>query len=1016
MRWVLVSLLTAAPALLGALAPDQEISQYIHETWLDKHGLPVNTVLSIAQTPDGYLWLATEEGLVRFDGIRFTTYTEQNTPAIPSRHILRLFVDRRGRLWIGTYNGLSRWEAGRFSRPGGETLRKRSVFGFAEPTDGVVWVATAHGLFSFSDDTVTRYGTDDGFPDDDFRDLLSDRSGALSVISGRAHLCRFTPGTRPACSSYGEILRSLFIDSRGRLWIGTYTRMIRRSEDGHLEQEYLAAGSPLLADTIFEDRSGNLWFGSREYEMVKITSTGVRFQNDPATNRLGPVMAFFEDRERNLWVGTAGNGLHRFSDNKITLYTTRNGLDADIILPVTTGRGGDIFFATYQGTVGVVREDRLTILHHLRAATGRAMVLGILESHDGTLWIATQGQGLFRKEPGKTIQRGDLPIPADTVPVVYEDRSGALWIIVRGGGALRWKGGRFDHFTDEDGLPDNFLRLIRESADGDLWFASATGGISVYRNGRFIPGDQIFNQPLPTKAIQTIHIDSFGLVWISTNGNGLFIWDGEMLTPVRFHENALSSLVLSIVEDDTRNLWMGTNRGILRVERSETTLYLKGAVPSLAPLVLTTAHGLRSAECVGGTQQSAARGSDGKLYFATVGGLAVIDPKNLPANTVAPPVHIEEITVNGALVAPGETVSATGGIERLEIRYTALSFINPAYIIFKYRLDGFDHEWVAAGTQRSAFYTNLPPGNYTFSVIAANSDGLWNQQGASLSLTVIPRFYQTSFFRVLIVILIALFVYVVSLLRVRAIRAQNLRLSRMVDAKTHELTVANEMLREMSLIDPLTGLRNRRYFSEILKSEAASYLRARSHAVSGYDLRRLDREKIWGIFLLDLDHFKQVNDRFGHDSGDLILTQIATLFKNAVRADDVVIRWGGEEFLIVLRNSVPEYLPAFAAKIRSLLRNALLKTTHGEFIRKTVSVGFSRLPFYLDTPERLNIEQTISIADLALYHAKRSGRDRSVQILPGGRIVDTAPEEMQAMLADLDASVRNGFFSIEEQI
>ncbi len=1016
MRRVLFSVLALLPAVLCALAPDRDLSQYIHESWLDKHGLPVNTVLSITQSPDGYLWLATEEGLVRFDGLRFTTYTEENTPEIPSRHILRLFVDRRGRLWIGTYNGLVRCEKGHFTRPGGDLLKKLSVFGFAESADGIVWAATAGGLFSFSDDGVTRYGTEHGFPDDDFRDPQIDRYNALWVISGRAHLCRLAQGKPPLCSSYGEMLRTLFLDSRNHLWVGTYTRMIRRTDDGHLEQEYLAADTPLLADTISEDRNGNIWFGSREYEIVKVTSTGTRFLNNRLTNPIGPVMAFFEDREKNLWVGTAGNGLHRFSDNKITLYTTRNGLDTDIILPVTMGRSGDIFFATYQGTVGMVRDDRLTLLHHLRSVTQRVMVLGILESHDGTLWLATQGQGVFRKEPDKTIQRVDLPIPADTVPVVYEDHSGALWILVRGGGALRWKDKTFEHFTDEDGLPDNFIRLIRESADGDLWFASATGGIAVYRNGRFTFADRLFNQPLPTKAIQTIFIDSSGLVWISTNGNGLFVWDGELLTPVRFHESTLSSLVLSMVEDESHHVWMGTNRGILRIERSEVTLYLKGAVPYLNPLVLTTAHGLKSAECVGGTQQSAARGNDGKLYFATVGGLAVIDPNNLPTNTVPPPVRIEQVIVNGESFSPDAAVSVTGGIERLEVRYTALSFINPAYITFKYRLDGFDRDWIAGGTQRSALYTNLPPGNYTFSVIAANSDGLWNQEGASFSLEIVPRFYQTSSFRVLLILLIAVFVYLLFLLRMRTIRTQNLRLSQLVDAKTRELTVANEMLREMSLIDPLTGLRNRRYFSEILKGEAASYLRARSHAVSGYDLRRLDHEKVWGIFLLDLDHFKQVNDRFGHDSGDLILTQIATLFKNAVRADDVVIRWGGEEFLIVLRNSVPEYLPAFAVKVRSLLRNALLKTTHGDFIHKTVSVGFTRLPFYLDTPERLNIEQTISIADLALYHAKRRGRDRSVQVMPGGRIVDTAPAEMQTLLADLDASVRSGFFSIEEQI
>jgi diguanylate cyclase (GGDEF)-like protein len=472
-----------------------------------------------------------------------------------------------------------------------------------------------------------------------------------------------------------------------------------------------------------------------------------------------------------------------------------------------------------------------------------------------------------------------------------------------------------------------------------------------------------------------------------------------------------------MLEDRAGNLWMSTNRGILRAERNEIGMYLRGIVPALAPLVFTTSHGLKSAECVGGTQMNADMGRDGKLYFATVGGLAVIDPENLPTNTVRPPVRIEQVIVNNEPVksAGDHRYSFERGIDRLEIRYTALSFINPSYITFKYKLTGFDRDWVAAGTTRAAHYTNLGPGNYSFTVLAANSDGIWNETGATLPLTIRPLFYQTAYFHLLVTLSIAIFVYIVFLIRMRTIRAQNRRLSTIVEEKTRELTSANETLREMSLIDPLTTLRNRRYFTEILKTEAGSYLRARTRAATGVDQRHLDRDKVWGVFLLDIDYFKQVNDRFGHDSGDLILTQFANLLKSSVRADDVVIRWGGEEFLIVLKNSVPEYLPAYAEKVRLLVQNSFLRTVQGDLIRKTVSIGFTRLPFYVNDPERMSIEQTISVADLGLYYAKNHGRNRAVLIEAGGRIADTAPEEMQRMLTDLDASVKNGFFTIADR-
>ncbi len=1001
------------PTLLYALSPEREITQYIHESWIDKDGLPVNTIVAVTQTPDGYLWLATEEGLVRFDGLRFVTYTEQNAPALPGRHLLRLLVDRKGRLWIGTYSGVAYLENGAFKRPAAKELQGITVFGFLEDRDGTLWITTSDGLFSLRGEAIARYGTDAGFPDNDIQMPQLDRDNMLWVVSGRKSICRFKPGTAPDCADHGEMVRSFRIDLRGRHWIGTYTRLLLKDEAG-LRAMTLDDGTPLSSDQMYEDRDGNLWIGSRELELVKLTPQGKRYESDRKNDRIGPVMALFEDRERNLWIGTGGNGLHRFSDSKITVYGTRNGIDSEIVLPVHRSRDNDILFASYTGFLYTLKDRKVTAFPGIRDGTDRAMLLSLMEDHEGTLWIGTQGHGLFRIPKNGAPERFALPLEGKVIPAVYQDKTQALWILVRGEGALRWDGAKFDHFTVEEGLPDNYVKLLRESAAGELWTASQTGGVAVFREGRFVSFEQATGHALPSKAIQTIYSDSLGLLWISTNGNGLFVWDGEELTPVKLKEGIVSSLVFGMLEDRAGNLWMSTNRGILRAERNEIGMYLRGIVPALAPLVFTTSHGLKSAECVGGTQLNADIGRDGKLYFATVGGLAVIDPENLPTNTVKPPVRVEQVIVNNEPLPAGDDAPLwfERGIDRLEIRYTALSFINPSYITFKYKLEGFDRDWIPAGTARAAHYTNLGPGNYSFTVLAANSDGLWNQTGATRELTVRPLFYQTAYFHLLVTLSIALFVYLVFLFRIRTVRAQNRRLEAIVEEKTRELTNANDTLREMSLIDPLTTLRNRRYFTEILKNEASSYLRARTRAAAGLDQRNLDSDKVWGVFLLDIDFFKQVNDRFGHDSGDLLLTQLSNLLKSSVRADDVVIRWGGEEFLIVLRNSVPEYLPAYAEKVRLLIQNSFLRTMQGDLIRKTVSIGFTRLPFYLDDPERMSIEQTVSIADLGLYHAKNHGRNCAVYIQAGGRIADTAPEEMQRILTDLDASVKNGFFTI----
>ncbi len=1012
-RHLIAVFMLLAPFCLLALNPDRPINQYIHESWIDKDGLPVNTITAITQTPDGYLWLGTEEGLVRFDGIRFVTYTEENTPAFASRHIMSLFVDHRGTLWIGTYNGLVRHEAGRFSRLEVTPL-PTAVFGLAGDRRGTLWIAAANGLFSLKDDLVTRYSVDDGFPSDEMWSLAIDREQAIWVSSGRINLCRFTPDTRPACHAYPDLITKVYLDRRQRLWIGTYAGSRLHQEPGPVVQ-YISPGVPLYAEAMHEDRDGNLWIGSREQELVKRSPRDRIFRNDVLHDPIGPVKSIFEDRERNLWVGTGGNGLHRFSDSRIAVYGQRNGLSTDIVLPVQRTASSGVVFGTYDGKLYRLNENELEPVP-LPGVPPIMLALTLIEDRNGLLWVGTRGQGLIQVPRHGPAREFKIPSEVRSVAALYEDRSGAIWMALRGDALLRWDGERFERFDDPKDFFAN-VHTIRESPGGDLWFASGAAGLAMRRGDTFIFGDSLFRDALPSRAIQTLHPDSRGLLWISTNGSGLFIWNGERITPVKVPEGMSVSLVYNIIEDHIANLWMSTNRGILRLERSEVDLYLRGSIPHLSPLVFTTSHGLKSAECVGGVQQTADRGSDGKLYFATVKGLAVIDPDNLPTNIIRPPVRIEQVVVDNRPLSPAELEAPDleKGIARLEVHYTALSFINPSYITFKYKLEGFDPFWVSVGNNRDAYYTNLRPGDYTFRVIAANSDGIWNEEGASFSFRIRPLFYQTVWFYFFLTGSVLLCGYLIFLLRVRAIRAQNRRLSSLVEEKTRDLTNVNERLREMSLIDPLTGLRNRRYFSDILKAEAASYLRARTRVASGLDQRNIDQDKVWGVFLADADYFKQVNDRFGHDSGDLILTQMATLFKNAVRADDVVIRWGGEEFLVVLRNSVPDYLPAFAEKLRTLVQNSFLRTAGGDLIRKTVSIGFVPLPFYRTDPERITIEQAVSIADLGLYYAKQNGRNRSVHIEAGGRIADTAPEEMQKMLADLDASVRNGFFSIAEK-
>ena len=620
------------------------------------------------QTRDGYLWLATLDGLVRYDGVRFTVFNRNNSEGIKSNRLTQMVVDGRGNLWIGTESGsVTRHHDGHFQTYKiAADAKDKTIWKMVLNRAGVFSVFSESGIVSWDGEKFAPYSPIAGETADSV--VLWGKSGAFWYADGQT-IRRFKdnlvtdfrlPGTYE-----DAFIMNLIEDSRGRLWVGTLRAGLLVLENGKLTAFTVKDGLPSgQVSPRIEDRDGNLWAVTNQGAVIiaadgKIshltTRQGLSDNNLSAFYALSSV---YEDREGNIWIGSLYRGLNRLTHQSVTFYSKKDGLAADVVNPIYQTRGGDI----------LIGGKNLT-----RYAAGRFSAVG--------------GRGNFS---------------GGEVTAIEQDRQGRLWFGFWGG-VYYSENGKFTDFTDKIGQPVNPTD-IHEDSGGSLWFAT-NAGLFRYQNGavtRYTTNDGLFNE-------------------------GVF----------------------QILEDEHGWFWISCNRGIYRVAKQQLNDFADGKISRIESIAYNKADGLLETECNGGQQPAGIRARDGKLWFPTQRGVAVIDPDSVKTNPYPPPVLIESAKVDSEEAALGERLEIAPGKNNLEIAYTGLSFIKPEFVKFRYKLEGLDSDWVEAGDRRTAYYSYLPPGDYTFHVIAANSDGVWNMEGARLRVRVVPPFYRTWSFGIL---------------------------------------------------------------------------------------------------------------------------------------------------------------------------------------------------------------------------------------------------------------------------
>ncbi len=822
----------------------------IHETWSVADGLPVNAINHLIQTRDGYLWAASFDGLVRFDGVKFTVFNSANSPGLPSNRIILLEEGTRGDLWLITEQGhLVRRRAGEFRMLIGPGCLHGNRL--AHGADGTTWIGTCEGLAQLRDDRVVPVLRDQ--LRDSVWSLLLRRDGTLLVGHGGRGLVRLRQGPdgalQPIAAAEDSVLRDTRISAMleapdGTLWLGTNRGLftgrerwrrvpmtsggelldVRRilphpARPGVVVHGHRAGTGPIVG-VADEDRLTAVDSGSvSALPVPPLWTSGatIWYGRGPVVHRdavpqlrLGDgapgvegadsytygITAGLTDREGSLWLGTTAGGLHRLKPTLVRTISEAEGLHDRNAYAAYVDRAGAVWVGS-QG-LGFSRVDPGSgRVERFGAFAGRPDgARTFLETRDGTLWIgANVGLHACSRAPTVTCSAerssaGDLT----GVSALHEDADGRLWVGTQTG-LFRREQGRLMRLDAASGAPAATVRAFAATRDGALWMATDGGGVVRYREGAYTPVTTA--DGLPSDLVRALYVDADGWLWIGTEGRGLARleprgWatsdgggDRRRIATITTRDGLFDDGIHEVLEDDVGRLWMSSNRGLFWIAREEAMAVADGLAARVRSTGYTERDGMRNREANGGVQPSGAKGLDGRLWFATQDGVAVVDPRDIVNDTVAPPLLIEQVVAGDSALLPSEVGVRLSPDQRdIRVDFTALTFREPRNVYFRYRLDGYSTDWVESDTRRSAFFTKLPPGRYTFRVQASDARRGWHEPGASLVIDVVPRFFETPTFR-LAVLAALLGLGVVTLTRrSRAARRRARELERLVAERT----------------------------------------------------------------------------------------------------------------------------------------------------------------------------------------------------------------------------------------
>ena len=802
----------AQPAGVG-LDPTKRLSQYTVDTWTYAEGLSSNSIIDCYYSRDGYLWFASYDGLVRFDGLHFTIYDKSNTPAFKTNGLLEIYEDEVG-MWIGTNGGgLILRQGEKFSHiPSGPALKGNVVTAIEGDGDGGYWLGSRLGLVHYQD-SVFKPTEHPLLGKANVYDLARDAEGRLWVATAGSgvfyledntfHQLTEDLGTLPSKSA-----RVLYPEADGSMWIGLDVGFALW--DGEVKDQVgVEDGLPSnFVNTFLRDPRGTFWVGTDEGLVRYNPNTREVEVLDPALLSHNTIQSIISDHEGSLWLGTYRGGINRLKDGKFTNFGVPEGLPSEVVnvtLPVDDG----VWIGTDYG-IGRLSGQQITpYLLGNNAEENR--VRDIIQDSQGRIWLCTY-QGLVLWDKGRIIQKVDTDhgLSNNRVRTAAEDQDGNIWIGTANGLNRLAPDGTITQWGQEEGLQNDFIMSLLVGRDNSLWIGTNGGGVFHLEGGEFKAITS--RQGLANDVVFQITEDSDGTLWVGTSGGLSVIRNGKAST-LGLTEGLVANAVFQVVEDRFDDYWMTTDKGVLRVNKQELRGLVRGDLDAIQKVKLySVADGMRARETTGASHMG--MDAQGRLWVPTLDGVTLIDPQEISPNLNVPEVVIEEVRVNQSLQY-GSTIKVPKGQNRIEIHYTALTFLASEEVNFEYKLEGFDEDWVEVGDSRLAIYTNLPPGNYTFRVIAGNSDDYWNKEGATLHLEKEARFVETIYFYIILMILVLGTGLVLYYVRLTNLNSRNQQLTAMVEERTQNIKRQSEDIRkqaeELETINSIVQTINQEY-------------------------------------------------------------------------------------------------------------------------------------------------------------------------------------------------------------
>ncbi len=781
------------------LDPTKKLSQFPLKSWDMDKGMPSDMVVRLAQSKDGYIWMATYKGMSRFDGVRFTSYNHTSSSAIESVTIQDIAQDSTGALWFSSHKGITTYKNHVFLKDTNlNALSKENIEAlYYHKLTNTLWIGTnSKGVYRYNFEKLEAMPQFLNITRSVIKVIYADNNGTIWIGTESGNVVKFENEKFTEIKTPDRIseVSSFYPSNSGDIWVTTSEGLYKIKKDKLIKQSQIKVTK---TNIVKEDQNQNIWIGSQNglyrYNLKTGELDSLNEKSGIPNNLIKDILA---DNEGNLWVATYRKGIFRLIDGLVLNYSQAEGLSSDVITSVTQIGKNSFLIADEAGTINLLK-DGIISRYQTKTKIPRDRLKNIYYDSNKNIWVSTYS-GLIKisNDGTEKLYSPSTGFPSITIRLTFEDNQGNIWIGTRSDGLYRLKSdGSYESYNHNNGLSSNYIMAVTQDNLGRIIVATKNG-LNIIESNRIVKHITT-EQGLPSNFAFNVHIDDQNVFWLSSNDGILRIENDDSIFVFNIQNGLFDNTLFDILEDDSGFFWIPTDIGIVRMSKDELNAFAKGNAESYSYMVFDRSDGMRNQRCMGATKSLKAH--DGRMFFTTNGGVSIIDPKSFSTEEIPMNLIIENIVASGQVLPYSSTIVVPPASMRLQFNFTAIHLKSPEKIEFKYRLEPFDEHWIEAGKEREARYTNIRPGTYTFTIMAKNPNGVWIDETEKTTVIIKANWWQTTWFNILSAIVLASAIFGIYKLRTRSIKRQKTELERIVMERTKQIANQKEELERQSV-------------------------------------------------------------------------------------------------------------------------------------------------------------------------------------------------------------------------